>query len=88
MQTPSEAEPVLQHPRGNLYRATLTKWFDEMAGFDQKRTEPEQVARVVLSALHAPKPKRRYSIGYMSGAATFLEALPQGLVDTILKARF
>jgi NAD(P)-dependent dehydrogenase (short-subunit alcohol dehydrogenase family) len=88
MQTPSEAEPILKHPRGDLYRAALIKWFDEMAGFDQKRTEPEQVARVVLSALHTPKPKRRYSIGYMSRAAAFLEALPQGLVDKILKARF
>ena len=88
MQTPSEAEPVLKHPRGDLYRAAMLKWFDEMAGFDQKRTEPEQVARVIMAALRAPKPKRRYSIGYMAGAAAFLEALPQGLVDKILKARF
>jgi NAD(P)-dependent dehydrogenase (short-subunit alcohol dehydrogenase family) len=87
LETPNEAEPILRHPRGNLYRAALTKWFDEMAVFDQKRTEPEKVAQVILAALRAPRPKRRYSVGYMSGAAGFLEALPQGLVDYILKAR-
>ena len=88
LQTPSEAEPILQHPRADLYRKALIKWFDEMSGFDQKRTEPEKVARVILGALRAPNPRRRYSVGYMSGAAAFLEALPQGLVDTILKMRF
>jgi hypothetical protein len=59
-----------------------------MAEFDRKRTEPEKVARVVMAALSAPKPKRRYSVGYMSGAAVFLEALPQALTDKILKTRF
>jgi NAD(P)-dependent dehydrogenase (short-subunit alcohol dehydrogenase family) len=88
MQTPSEAEPILRHPRSDLYRDKLVKWFDEMSGFDQKRTEPEKVARVILAALCAARPKRRYSIGYMSGTAGFLEGLPQGLVDKILKARF
>jgi hypothetical protein len=87
LQTPSEAEPLSRHPRGDLYRARLGKWLDEMVGFDQKRTEPEKVARVVMGALRVPKPKRSYSVGYMSGAAAFLEALPLGLVDTILKAR-
>ena len=87
LQTPSEAEPVLRHPRGDLYRAALTKWFAEMVEFDQKRTEPEKVAQVILTALRAPRPKQRYSVGYMSGAASFLEALPQGLADKILKAR-
>jgi hypothetical protein len=60
----------------------------EMAGFDRKRTQPEKVGRVIMAALCALKPKRRYSVGYMSGAAAFLEALPQELVDKILKARF
>jgi NAD(P)-dependent dehydrogenase (short-subunit alcohol dehydrogenase family) len=86
--TPTEKEPILKHPRGDLYRKALVKWFDEMGGFDQKRTEPEQVARVILSALSAPNPRRRYSVGYMAGAAALLEALPQGLADKILKMRF
>jgi NAD(P)-dependent dehydrogenase (short-subunit alcohol dehydrogenase family) len=88
LQTPAEAGPILRHARAGLYRAALVKWFADMVEFDRKRTEPEQVARVILAALSAPKPKRRYSVGYMSGAAAFLEVLPQGLVDTILKARF
>ena len=88
MNTPAEKEPVLLHPRGELYRKSLGKWFDEMAEFDQKRTEPEKVAQVVLAALRAPRPKRRYSVGYMSGPAAFLEGLPQSLTDKILKMRF
>ena len=88
MSTPAEEEPILQHPRGELYRKALVKWFAEMAEFDQKRTEPEQVARVILRALHDPKPKRRYSVGYMSGAAALLEGLPQSLTDKIMKMRF
>jgi len=59
-----------------------------MAEFDQKRTEPEKSRPGDLAALSAPNPKRRYSVGYMSGAAAFLEALPQTLTDTILKMRF
>jgi len=88
LNTPAEAEPILQHPRGDLYRNALIKWFAEMEEFDQKRTEPEKVARVIMAALNASRPKRRYSVGYMSGAAALLEALPQNLTDMILKTRF
>ena len=88
MQTTAEVETILQQPGGDLYRERLLKWSVEMAEFDQKRTEPEKVAQVILAALSAPNPKRRYSVGYMSGAAAFLEALPQTLTDTILKMRF
>jgi hypothetical protein len=59
-----------------------------MANFDQKRTDPDKVAEVVLEAVKAIRPKRRYSIGYMSGAARFLESLPEPVVDWILKMRF
>jgi hypothetical protein len=59
-----------------------------MASFNAKRTDPEKVAAVVEKALSSAKPKRRYSIGHMARAAAFLEALPQGLADHILKARF
>jgi hypothetical protein len=59
-----------------------------MALFDQKRTNPEEVAELILEVLEKPKPKRRYSIWYMSGAAAFLETLPQPVTDWILKKRF
>jgi Gpi18-like mannosyltransferase len=58
-----------------------------MAEFDQTRTEPEQVAKVVCAALCAKKPKRRYQIGYMAGAAALLEYLPQSAVDFIMAKR-
>ena len=77
-----------EHPQAELYRQPLGRWSRDMAEFDQKRTEPEQVARVVQKALVARKPRRQYSIGYMSGAAAFLESLPQPLADAILKTRF
>jgi NAD(P)-dependent dehydrogenase (short-subunit alcohol dehydrogenase family) len=88
MKTTSEVEAILNHPKSDLYRAALVKWSKEMTDFNQKRTEPEKVARLVLAALCAGNPKRRYSVGYMSGAAALLEALPQGLSDKILKMRF
>jgi NAD(P)-dependent dehydrogenase (short-subunit alcohol dehydrogenase family) len=71
-----------------LYEPALRQWLADMAGFDAKRTEPERVAEVVFQALCAAKPKRRYSIGYMAGAAAFLEALPQPVADAILARRF
>jgi hypothetical protein len=46
------------------------------------------VARVVLEALRAREPKRRYAIGHMAKAAAFLEPLPQPVADWILKKRF
>ena len=63
-------------------------WGRDIAEFDKKRTEPEEVAKVILKALSADKPKRRYSVGHMAGAAALLESLPQPLADSILKARF
>lgn len=70
-----------------LYEGALRQWCEEMSAFDMHRTPPEAVAEVVQRALSAPRPRRRYSVGHMAGAAAFLEALPQGLVDAILKAR-
>ncbi len=88
LKTTVEVEAILQHPRGDLYREALLKWSEEMAEFNRKRTEPEKVARVVMAALSAPTPKRRYSAGYMSWAAALLEALPQALTDKILTMRY
>jgi NAD(P)-dependent dehydrogenase (short-subunit alcohol dehydrogenase family) len=88
LETTAEVEAILRHPKAELYRQSLKRWSKEMAEFDQKRTDPEQVAQVVQKALCARNPKRQYSIGYMSGAAAFLESLPQSLTDTVLKARY
>jgi NAD(P)-dependent dehydrogenase (short-subunit alcohol dehydrogenase family) len=88
LKTTAEVEAILHRPNGDLYREALLKWSEQMAAFDQKRTEPEKVAQLVLAALLAPKPKRRYSVGYMSGVAALLESLPQALTDKILKIRF
>jgi NAD(P)-dependent dehydrogenase (short-subunit alcohol dehydrogenase family) len=72
----------------SLYQNMLLRWKEDMKKFDAKRTDPREVARVVLKALCAAKPKRRYSVGYMAGAAAFLERLPQTWADFILKKRF
>lgn len=45
------------------------------------------LAKVVFKALWAKEPKRRYSIGHMSGAAAMLESLPQPVADSILAKR-
>ena len=88
LRTTNEVEEILKHPNGSLYRVQLEKWSQEMAEFDEKRTDPQQVAETVLTALNATHPRRRYALGHMSGAAALLEALPQPLTDTILKLRF
>ncbi|HUI88987.1 MAG TPA: SDR family NAD(P)-dependent oxidoreductase [Anaerolineales bacterium] len=71
-----------------LYEKALRKWKRDMNAFDAKRTDPEKVAEVVLRALIARSPKRRYAVGYMAGAASFLELMPQTVSDWILKQRF
>jgi NAD(P)-dependent dehydrogenase (short-subunit alcohol dehydrogenase family) len=88
LKTTSDVEKILHHPDADLYRQPLSRWSKEMAEFDLKRTEPEQVAKLVQKVLSANNPKRRYSIGNMAGLAAFLESLPQPLVDKILKTRF
>jgi NAD(P)-dependent dehydrogenase (short-subunit alcohol dehydrogenase family) len=71
-----------------LYEKALRKWAEDMAAFDAKRTDASVVARVVVRAVEARRPKRRYSVGHMARAAAFLEALPQSVADRILKSRF
>jgi NAD(P)-dependent dehydrogenase (short-subunit alcohol dehydrogenase family) len=88
LKTTSEAEEILRHPKSGLYRTQLEKWSKEMAAFDRKRTDPEKVAQKVMTALVARKPRRRYAVGYMAGAAAFLESLPQPLADAILRMRY
>jgi NAD(P)-dependent dehydrogenase (short-subunit alcohol dehydrogenase family) len=91
MRTTSDVANILKNrspERVALYDKALRKWSADMAAFDLRRTEPEKVAEIVLKALIANKPGRRYSIGYMSMAAAFLEAIPQGIADWILKKRF
>jgi NAD(P)-dependent dehydrogenase (short-subunit alcohol dehydrogenase family) len=91
LRTTSDVEALLRKgspERVALYEKALRKWGQEMAEFDEKRTEPARVAETVLKALTARSPKRRYSVGYMAGAASLLEALPQPVADWILKMRF
>jgi NAD(P)-dependent dehydrogenase (short-subunit alcohol dehydrogenase family) len=90
LRTTTDVEAILKkepQDRVALYKKALQKWSKEMAKFDEKRTEPEKVAEMVFKALSAKKSKRQYSIGYLSKAAGFLEALPQSVADWILKKR-
>jgi NAD(P)-dependent dehydrogenase (short-subunit alcohol dehydrogenase family) len=89
--TTTDIEEILRKgspERVALYETALRNWGKDMAEFDKKRTEPEKVALVVLEALSAKRPRRRYSIGYMAKAAGFLEAMPQPISDWILNLRF
>jgi NAD(P)-dependent dehydrogenase (short-subunit alcohol dehydrogenase family) len=74
--------------RVGLYEEALRKWAGDMEVFDRKRTDPARVGEVVVRALTAEKPRRRYSVGHMARAAAILEMMPQGLADRILKTRF
>lgn len=83
------AEAFNQWPRErfDLYAQTLEKEHKDLSSLDAKRTDPEEVAKVVYTALSARKPKRRYRVGYLSGLAAMVEYLPQPLVDTIMERR-
>jgi NAD(P)-dependent dehydrogenase (short-subunit alcohol dehydrogenase family) len=70
------------------YEPFLLRWKEEMEKFDTKRTDPDEVGRVVFKALCSARPRRRYMVGHMARAAAFLEWLPQVWVDFILKKRF
>lgn len=72
----------------DFYASSLQKWSTEMTDFDARRTPPTKVAEVVYLAFTASHPRCRYAVGYMAGAAAFLEALPAPLCDAVLKARF
>jgi NAD(P)-dependent dehydrogenase (short-subunit alcohol dehydrogenase family) len=90
LRTTSDVEAVLRRTsreRVSLYEKALKKWAKAMTGFDKKRTEPEMVAKVVLEALLAKRPRQKYSVGHMANAARLLEALPQPVGDRILKMR-
>ncbi len=80
-------EALLEYPRGDLYRDSLKKWAKGIGEFDQKRTPAEKVGEVVLSALRARRPRRRYFVGHMARTAAFIEDLPQPLVDWIMRIR-
>jgi NAD(P)-dependent dehydrogenase (short-subunit alcohol dehydrogenase family) len=91
LRTRADVEAVLKANvlgRMDLYQEAFRKWGEEMAEFDKKRTPPLQVARTIGKALAAKSPRKRYSLGYMSKAAAFLELLPQRLADWILSKRF
>jgi NAD(P)-dependent dehydrogenase (short-subunit alcohol dehydrogenase family) len=90
LRTTADVEDLLRQgppARVALYQDVLRRWEKEMVEFDRKRTDPAKVAEVVLKALSARRPKRRYAVGYMVNAARLLEALPQSTADWILRKR-
>lgn len=91
LRTIADVEAVLQKGQSErvaLYEKALRKWAEDMAEFDKKRTDAEEVSQIVLKALSAKKPKRQYSVGYMARLAGVLEMMPQSVTDWILKRRF
>lgn len=70
-----------------LYRDALEKEKRGLAAFDLKRSDPSLIAGKVLEALLSERPRRVYRAGYMSGAAAFLDLLPQPIVDWIMSRR-
>ena len=69
------------------YKKRLLKFIDEQVKFDEKRTEPIEVAKLIEKVLKVKKPKVRYQIGHMSKMGAFLEKLPQSWVDYIMEKR-
>jgi NAD(P)-dependent dehydrogenase (short-subunit alcohol dehydrogenase family) len=70
-----------------LYHDILVAQQATLSGMDEKRTPPEEVGRVVYSALSAQWPRSRYAVGHLSRLAAFMELLPQTVVDGIMARR-
>jgi NAD(P)-dependent dehydrogenase (short-subunit alcohol dehydrogenase family) len=88
--TKTELEESLRGwPRetSDLYAKSLQKLQDQFAQFDDRRTEPEAVAKVVYAALTAEKPKRKYLVGHQAGLLNFVSRLPQSVVEGIFQKR-
>ena len=91
MRTITDVESLLKNSKADtstLYENSLRQWAREMGEFDQKRTEPIEVARKILTALKANNPKTRYYVGHLARLAQILEIMPQSLADWILSKRF
>lgn len=73
--------------RLELYSASLEKLKRSLTEFDKKRSNPEEVAKVVFKALCAKKPKRKYIVGYSAKAMSMLRFFPQSLIDYIFSKR-
>jgi NAD(P)-dependent dehydrogenase (short-subunit alcohol dehydrogenase family) len=73
--------------RLDLYRSALEALQAELGGFDEGRTPPEEVARVVCRALTSARPRLRYRVGHLAGLAATMELLPQPVVDAIMARR-
>jgi len=75
----------LVNSAGNLYCGPLEhfpRWADQM---HKRNLKPEQVAKVVLKALRARRPRIRYRVGLDSRAAAFLRwLLPETVFDKLL----
>jgi NAD(P)-dependent dehydrogenase (short-subunit alcohol dehydrogenase family) len=73
--------------RSDLYAKSLQKLQSQFDRFDRLRTEPEEVARVLFTALTAEKPKRKYLVGHQAGLMNLLRLLPQPVIDAIFRQR-
>ncbi|OGO08522.1 MAG: hypothetical protein A3K46_07955, partial [Chloroflexi bacterium RBG_13_60_9] len=71
----------------DLYAKSLQKLQDQFEQFDDKRTEPEAVAKVIYAALTAEKPKRKYLAGHQAWLLNFVSGLPQPVIDGIFQKR-
>ncbi len=80
-------EKMPENETNRIYKRILEKEVDELKEFDKGRTEPMEVAKVVLKALLSKKPKSRYRVGYMAGPSSFFELFPQPLIDLIMTKR-
>jgi NAD(P)-dependent dehydrogenase (short-subunit alcohol dehydrogenase family) len=69
--------------RVKLYLPAFEKLRVRLAKFDQARSDPEDVAEVVLEALCSKHPRRRYRVGHMSGVMALLRYAPQPLIDYV-----
>jgi NAD(P)-dependent dehydrogenase (short-subunit alcohol dehydrogenase family) len=69
--------------RVELYLQAFQRLQKGFAKFDTRRSDPEEVAKVVFRALCAKKPRRKYLVGHGSKGMAMLRFMPQPLIDYI-----
>jgi len=82
-------EKFKNHSAGKfgIYKNRLLSLQKGFEAFDSKRTDSEEVAKIIAKVLRIKRPKTKYQVGHMAKLGAVLETLPQSWVDFIMKKR-
>lgn len=76
-------------PRGRaMYGEAFEKMIVKVMEVGAQGSEPEVIAKVVLRAIRASRPRRRYLAGKLAFATLLMAKMPSGLIDSMQRGMF